>query len=80
MCLSGQLTSGYFESLAARLQEQRWPDPPQSKLALVKKHAEQGKIVEALTATKGNVSQASKLLNVSRSNLYEKIKQYKIQI
>ncbi len=80
MCLSGQLTSRYFESLAARLQEQRWPDSPQSKLASVKKHAEQGKIVEALTATKGNVSKASKLLNVSRSNLYEKIRQYNIRI
>ncbi len=80
MCLSGQLTCAYFESLVTRLQATKWLDPPQNKLTSVKKRAEQGKIVEALTVTRGNVSQACKLLNVSRSNLYEKIKQYNIQI
>ncbi len=36
------------------------------------------KIVEALLMAGGNVSKACKLLNVARSNMYEKMKKYNI--
>lgn len=37
-------------------------------------------IIEALINTKGNKSQAAQTLGISRSNLYEKIKKYQIQL
>jgi transcriptional regulator with PAS, ATPase and Fis domain len=80
MCLSGRLKLECFQSLMTRLRAAaRW-DPLENTLTSVKKHAEHEKIVEALTLTRGNISDACRLLNMSRSNMYEKIKKYNIDL
>ncbi|MGI8565681.1 MAG: helix-turn-helix domain-containing protein, partial [Pyrinomonadaceae bacterium] len=37
-------------------------------------------IVETLTATRGNKSEAARLLGISRKNLYEKLARYKTDV
>ena len=77
--LSGPLTLGCFKNLTARLKNVSQKDV-KNTLVSAKRNAEHEKILEALTETNGNVLAASKLLKISRSVLYEKIKKYNIKI
>ena len=79
ICLSGPLTLDCFESILDRVcgTEPERSNAPET-LDSVKICAERGRIVEALTSTGGNVSEACKFLNISRSTIYEKMKKYAI--
>lgn len=79
MVLSGPLTQACFKNLISRLQNvsQKNINPT---LISAKRTVEHEKIVEALAETQGNVLAACKLLKVSRSALYEKIRKYNIKI
>lgn len=80
LVLSGQLTIDYFRNLTSRLRAGARPSNDENSLGSVKRNAEQEKILEALAQTGGNVLRACEILNVSRSALYAKIKQYGIRI
>jgi transcriptional regulator with PAS, ATPase and Fis domain len=77
--LSGPLTLGCFKNLIPRLQPVLQKDTNNTLLS-AKRNAEHEKILEAMTETEGNVLESSKILKVSRSVLYEKIKKYNIII
>jgi DNA-binding NtrC family response regulator len=53
------------------------PQPPQPKSL---RELEREGIVAALKATGGNKAQAAALLEIDRSTLYKKIKDYKIEV
>ncbi len=78
--LSGPLTLDCFDSLKARVQMAAFHEDTDHTLGSAKRNAEYEKIVEALRESQGNVSQSCKILNVSRSVLYEKIRRYDIKI
>lgn len=77
--LSGSLTLGCFKNLTSRLQTIA-QNNTNSTLVSARRNVEHEKILEALAETEGNVLAASKLLKISRSVLYEKIKRYNIKI
>jgi transcriptional regulator with PAS, ATPase and Fis domain len=78
--LSGPLTLDCFESLKSRVQAAVTNNEADHTLGMAKRNAEVEKIVEALRESQGNVSQTCKILKVSRSVLYEKIRRYDIKI
>lgn len=51
---------------------------PPNQLKDIKNQIESQKIMEILRETKGNVKKATKILKISRSNFYEKMKKYDI--
>jgi transcriptional regulator with PAS, ATPase and Fis domain len=77
--LSGPLTIDCFTSLSLRIKNIVLRDNNVQGLESTKRIAERNQILEALTQTRGNVSKACDILNVSRSTLYEKIKRYSIE-
>ncbi|MDR3588156.1 MAG: sigma 54-interacting transcriptional regulator [Negativicutes bacterium] len=77
--LSGPLTLGCFKNLTARLQTLSQKDTS-TPLVSARRNVERERILEALLETEGNVLAASKLLKISRSVLYEKIKRYNIKV
>ena len=78
--LSGQLTKECFEGLTTRVKATASAAPPRKLLSNAKHAAEQEKIVEVLSQTNGNIPEACKILDVSRSGLYGKIKKYNISL
>ena len=80
MVLSGTLGLEQFHSLQSRLQADRSRSAPIKSLTDARRNVEQDQIAEVLQQTGGNVSQACRLLHVSRSVLYEKIKRYRIPV
>ena len=79
MVLSGPLTLGCFDSLRSRVKVAEGQHANET-LDSAKRNAEYEKIVQALRESQGSVAQACKILNVSRSVLYEKIRRYDIKI
>lgn len=73
--LSGPLNLECFKNLASRLQTVSKMGTSDT-LVSARRNVERERILEALMATDGNVLAASKLLKISRSVLYEKIKRY----
>ena len=79
MVLSGALTLDCFESLKTRVHVAGGHKEDYT-LDSAKREVEYERIVEALRESQGNVAQSCKILNVSRSVLYEKIRRYNIKI
>lgn len=82
----GALTLEHFDFFIPRMKQYSLPqnecvsedDRCPVSLAGYKKQAERKAIIQALQQTQGNKSQAAKLLSITRSQLYEKIKEYSI--
>jgi len=75
LCNDETLTSEY---LPMELQEDKTPVSGQSFGKVSLQEMEKQHILHILKSTKGNKSKASRILNISRSTLREKLKSYKI--
>ena len=78
--LSGMLTGECFEGLTERLNASTGQARARKMLSTARRAAEEEKIIEVLSLTKGNIPEACKILDVSRSGLYGKIKKYNIPV
>lgn len=79
---SGPLKLEHFDFLVSRFYKQKnnsvEPDTNNQTLQAITSEVEKERIIKTLIETKGNKSEAAKLLNIDRSSLYNKLKKYNI--